>query len=36
MPSKIIFYGSYVENGKEYNETTNQLLSSNTIHEVIG
>lgn len=34
--SRLVLYGSYVENGKEYNESTNQLLSSNTIHEVIG
>jgi hypothetical protein len=33
--NKIIFYGSYIREGKEYNDGTNQLLSSETIHEVI-
>jgi hypothetical protein len=33
---KLVLYGSYMTEGREENETTNQLLSSNTIHEVIG
>ena len=34
-PSKIIIYGSYITEGKENNNSINQLLSSETIHEVI-
>lgn len=34
-PSKIIFYGSSVKQGKETHDTLNQLLTSNTVHEVI-
>ena len=33
--SKIILYGSYITEGKENNNSINQLLSSETIHEVI-
>lgn len=33
--SKIILYGSYITEGKENNNFINQLLSSETIHEVI-
>jgi hypothetical protein len=32
---KITLYGSYIREGKEYNDGTNQLLSSDCIHEVI-
>ena len=34
--AKITLYGSYIRNGKEYNDSLNQLLSSDNIHEVIG
>lgn len=34
-PAKVTLYGSYIREGKEYNEGTNQLLSSDSIHEVI-
>jgi hypothetical protein len=34
-PSKVILYGSYIKEGKEYNDGTNQLLSSDSVHEVI-
>jgi hypothetical protein len=33
--AKITLYGSYIREGKEYNDGTNQLLSSDSIHEVI-
>lgn len=32
---QITIYGSYIKQNKEYNDGTNQLLSSETIHEVI-
>jgi hypothetical protein len=32
---KLILYGSYIRENREYNDGTNQLLSSETIHEVI-
>lgn len=32
---KLTLYGCYVKEGHEVNETTNQLLSSNAVHEVI-
>jgi len=32
---QITLYGSYIKENKEYNDGTNQLLSSNGIHEVI-
>jgi len=35
-PCKLTLYGCYVSEGHEVNETTNQLLSSNSVHEVIG
>ena len=35
-PAKITFYGSMLRAGEEYHETTNQLLSSHVVHEVIG
>jgi hypothetical protein len=35
-PSKVILYGSYISEDKEHNDTLNQLLTSNTIHEIIG
>ncbi len=34
-PSKITFYGSILREGKEHHDTLNQLLTSETIHEVI-
>jgi hypothetical protein len=34
--SKIIFYGSYIREGKEYHPSLNQPLTTNAIHEVIG
>jgi hypothetical protein len=34
-PAKITLYGSYIREGKEYNDGLNQLLSSDSIHEVI-
>ncbi len=34
-PAKLILYGSYIRENREYNDGTNQLLSSETIHEVI-
>jgi hypothetical protein len=36
VPSKITFYGSMVAESKEFHDTLNQLLSSVSIHEVIG
>ena len=33
--AKLTLYGSYIRNNREYNEGTNQLLTSNAIHEVI-
>ena len=33
--NKIVLYGSYIKEGREYNDGTNQLLSSDTVHEVI-
>lgn len=33
--AKITLYGSYMRQGKEYNDGLNQLLSSDSIHEVI-
>jgi len=35
LPAKLVLYGSYIRANKEYNDGTNQLLSSETIHEVI-
>lgn len=35
-PAKVILYGSYIGEGKEHNDTLNQLLISNVIHETIG
>lgn len=32
---KLTLYGSYIREGREYNDGTNQLLSSDSIHEVI-
>jgi hypothetical protein len=32
---KLTLYGSYVRANREYNDGTNQLLSSDNIHEVI-
>jgi len=34
-PAKITLYGSYIREGREYNDGTNQLLSSDSVHEVI-
>lgn len=34
-PAKIIMYGSYISDGEGVNETSNQVLSSNSIHEAI-
>lgn len=36
VPSKITFYGSMINQGREFHDTLNQLLSSVSIHEVIG
>lgn len=36
VPSKITLYGSMVSEGREAHDTLNQLLSSVSIHEVIG
>lgn len=33
--NKLILYGSYIREGREYNDGLNQLLSSDGIHEVI-
>jgi hypothetical protein len=35
-PAKITLYGSYLKEGKEYHDTLNQNLTSNTIYEIIG
>lgn len=35
-PAKVTLYGSYISEGREYNDTLNQLLSSQTVHEIIG
>lgn len=35
IKSSLTLYGSYIRNNKEFNDGTNQLLSSNGIHEVI-
>ena len=35
LPAKLVLYGSYIRGNKEYNDGTNQLLSSDGIHEVI-
>ncbi|NBP56005.1 hypothetical protein EBU71_05625, partial [bacterium] len=35
LSPKLTLYGSYIRENKEYNDGTNQLLSSETIHEVI-
>lgn len=32
---KLTLYGSYIREGREYNDGTNQLLSSDSVHEVI-
>lgn len=32
---KVILYGSYIRAGREHNDGTNQLLSSDSVHEVI-
>ncbi len=34
-PAKITLYGSYIRENKEYNDGINQLLSSDSVHEVI-
>lgn len=34
--AKMIIYGSYIKEGKEYHKSSNQILESNTIHQVIG
>jgi hypothetical protein len=34
--SKIIFYGSYIREGKEYHPSLDQPLTTNAIHQVIG
>lgn len=34
-PAKVTLYGSYIREGREYNDGTNQLLSSDNVHEVI-
>jgi len=34
--AKVTLYGSYIREGKEHNDGTNQLLSSPAAHEVIG
>jgi hypothetical protein len=34
-PAKITLYGSYIRQNREYNDGLNQLLSSDSIHEVI-
>jgi hypothetical protein len=34
-PAKVTLYGSYIREGREYNDGLNQLLSSDGIHEVI-
>jgi hypothetical protein len=36
VPSKITFYGSMISQAKETHDTLNQLLTSISIHEVIG
>lgn len=36
VPSKITFYGSMISEGREHHDTLNQLLTSVSIHEVIG
>ena len=33
--SKLTLYGSYIREDREYNDGINQLLSSDSIHEVI-
>lgn len=33
--SKVVLYGSYLQNGKEYEQTLNQVVSSNAINEAI-
>lgn len=35
-PARVHLYGSYVRENKEQNDSLNQLLSSNSVHEVIG
>lgn len=35
-PSKIVLYGSYLSAGRPKNDSLNQLLSSDSAHEVIG
>lgn len=35
-PAKLVLYGSYITEGKEDNDSLNQLLSSESIHEIIG
>lgn len=34
--AKVTLYGSYISNDKEHNDGTNQLLSSDSVHETIG
>lgn len=34
--AKMIIYGSYIKEGKEYHKPTNQYLTSNIIHQIIG
>jgi hypothetical protein len=36
VPSKITFYGSMISQGKEHHDTLNQLLTSVSVHELIG
>ena len=33
---KVTFYGSFIQNGMEYNESSNQVLDTTAIHEAIG
>jgi hypothetical protein len=35
-PAKLVLYGSYLSEGKPKNDSLNQLLSSEFVHEVIG
>lgn len=34
-PAKVVLYGSYISEGEAVNETLNQVLSSNAIHEAL-
>lgn len=35
-PAKLVLYGSYLSEGKPKNDSLNQLLSSDSVHEIIG